>query len=182
MNNLTTETNKNKILLIILTIIMITTSFASGINIEQRIQDDEFKNPAIAQVSLSHPSTLGKLIDHDIAIIEVGESYVKIFASTEELIWLQEENLNPTILFNDYSEMMGWKSNPELLDDFHTYSEMTSELQDIASTYPEIASLYNLGSSVQGRTIWGLKITDNPTIEENEAEVRICGAHHGNVC
>ena len=180
MNNLTTETNKNKILLIILTIIMITTSFASGINIEQRIQDDEFKNPAIAQVSLSHPSTLGKLIDHDIAIIEVGESYVKIFASTEELIWLQEENLNPTILFNDYSEMMGWKSNPELLDDFHTYSEMTSELQDIASTYPEIASLYDLGSSVQGRTIWGLKITDNPTIEENEDEVRICGAHHGN--
>jgi parallel beta-helix repeat protein len=179
MNNLTTRINKNNIFIII-TIMMVTTSFASGINIGQKIQDDEFKNPAIAQIPLSHPSTLGKLIDYGIAIIEVGESYVKIFVSPEELKWLQKENLNPTILFNDYSEMIGWKSNPTLLDDYHSYSEMTSELQDIASTYPEIAALYDLGSSVQGRKIWGLKITDNPIIEENEAEVRICGAHHGN--
>ena len=69
---------------------------------------------------------------------------------------------------------------PNFLDDFHTYSELTTELQNIESTYPSISKLYNLGSSVQGRTIWGLKITDNPNIEENEAEVRICGCHHGN--
>ena len=71
-------------------------------------------------------------------------------------------------------------NNPALLEDFHTYSQLTTELQEIANTYPSIASLYSLGSSVQGRIIWGLKITDNPDIEENEAEVRICGCHHGN--
>jgi hypothetical protein len=64
--------------------------------------------------------------------------------------------------------------------DFHSYLELTSELQDIANNYSTIAKLYNLGESVQGRTIWGLKITDEPDIEENEPEVRICGAHHGN--
>jgi carboxypeptidase D len=65
------------------------------------------------------------------------------------------------------------------LNGFHDYPSLTLELQQIASNYSNITSLYNLGSSVQGRTIWGLKITDNPDIEENEAEVRICGAHHG---
>jgi parallel beta-helix repeat protein len=63
---------------------------------------------------------------------------------------------------------------------FHDYNSLTTELQNISNDYPDITNLYNLGSSVLGRTIWGLKITDNPDIEENEPEVRICGAHHGN--
>ena len=66
-----------------------------------------------------------------------------------------------------------------LLRDFHDYPMVTSELTQIANDYPNITALYDLGQSVQGRSIWGLKITDNPTIEENEPEVRICGAHHG---
>ena len=64
--------------------------------------------------------------------------------------------------------------------DFHDYLELTAELQAIATNYTNITRLYNLGQSVQGRTIWGLKITDNPDIEENEIELRFCGCHHGN--
>ena len=63
--------------------------------------------------------------------------------------------------------------------DFHGYNSLTTELQEIASTYSNIARLYDLGHSVQDRIIWGLKITDNPDIEENEAEIRFCGCHHG---
>ncbi len=63
---------------------------------------------------------------------------------------------------------------------FHTYAQMTTELQTIAATYPSIARLYDMGHSVQGRSLWALKITDNPDIEEDEPEVRICGLHHGN--
>jgi carboxypeptidase D len=65
-------------------------------------------------------------------------------------------------------------------DVFHTYDQMVADLQQIASTYPLITRLYNLGRSVQERIIYGLKITDNPTAEENEPEFRIIGAHHGN--
>ncbi len=64
--------------------------------------------------------------------------------------------------------------------DFHSYASMTTALQTIASDYPDIARLYDLGHSVQGRVLWGLKITDNPGLEEDEPEVRICGCHHGN--
>jgi len=71
------------------------------------------------------------------------------------------------------------KGGTLLSRDFHDYYTMTTELQQIANDYPNITVLYDLGQSVQGRSIWGLKITDNPTIEEDEPEVRICGAHHG---
>ncbi|UCF50582.1 MAG: carboxypeptidase regulatory-like domain-containing protein [Thermoplasmatales archaeon] len=137
-------------------------------------------NPAVVQVYLSESTTLGKIIDNDFAILEIDEEYVIIFASYDQITWLEDQNLKLKILYNDYAEMMGWKNNPELLDDFHSYDELTTELQNIASTYSSISKLYNLGSSVQGRTIWGLKVTDNPDVEENEAEVRICGLHHGN--
>jgi len=63
---------------------------------------------------------------------------------------------------------------------FHDYYSLTTELQNIASTYPNITNLYELGQSVQGRSIWGLKITDNPDIEENEPEIQFEGCHHGN--
>ncbi len=137
-------------------------------------------NPAVVQITLSTPTTLGKIIDNDFAILEIKENYVIIFSSYEEINWLEAQNLKPKILYNDYAEMVGWKNNPEFLDDFHSYSEMIAELQNIANTYPSISKLYTLGNSVEGRNICGLKLTDNPDIEENEAEVRICGCHHGN--
>jgi len=65
-------------------------------------------------------------------------------------------------------------------DTFHSYQQMTTILQGIAANHSDIARLYDLGHSVQGRTLWGLKITKNPDIAEDEPEVRICGNHHGN--
>jgi hypothetical protein len=169
---------KKKILIIIMICFLLNLPFsiATGIKLEKYTR----LNPAVVQISLKKPDILGIIIDNDFSILEINEDFVIIFSTSEELRWLEANNLNPEILYEDYAEMMGWKKNPELLDDFHTYSELTAELQDIESTYPSIAKLYDLGSSVQGRTIWGLKITDNPDIEENEAEVRICGCHHGN--
>jgi len=167
-----------KILAIILITLMFILSFSQASDF--KYQKFSRLNPAVVQISLSKPTTLGKIIDNDFAILEINEDYIIIFSSYEEIKWLENQNLNPKILYNDYAEMMGWNNNPQLLDDFHSYSEMTSELQNIVSNYPSITKLLNLGISVQGRTIWGLKITDNPDIEENEAEVRICGCHHGN--
>ena len=80
-----------------------------------------------------------------------------------------------TTVFNGLSI----QSESENRDDFTDYNELTDELQDIAATYPNIANLYELGTSIQGRSIWGLKITDNPDIEENEVEIQFDGCHHG---
>ena len=161
----------------IIAFLIFSLSLSQATLINQK--NDRF-NPLIVQISLLDDSTLGKIIENDFAIIEINENDIIIFSTYEQIKWLENQNLKPKILFNNYSEMMGWKDNPELLDDFHSYSQLTNELQNLASSYPSISKLYNLGSSVQGRTIWGLKVTDNPEIEENEAEVRICGCHHGN--
>jgi len=136
----------------------------------------------IAAVALSQPSTLGDIIQHRITILDVDRSRTSavVLVSSQEFAWLSAMNLAPTIVPDELAEKQGWKYSPAAERDFHTYAQMTTELQNIANTYPAITRLYDLGHSVQGRVLWGLKITDNPDTEENEPEVRICGLHHGN--
>jgi len=136
----------------------------------------------VAAVVLSQPSTLGDIIQHRITILEVDRSRTSavVLVSTEEFAWLSAMNLAPKIVPDELAEQKGWKHSADSERDFHTYAQMTTELQNIENTYPDITRLYDLGQSVQGRVLWGLKITDNPDSEENEPEVRICGLHHGN--
>ena len=136
----------------------------------------------VVSIPLTKPNTLDEILQKPITILKIDRSRVFVIAlvSSEEYSWLSTMGFAPKKVPDDIAEAHGWKYSPTFERDFHTYTQMTAELQSIASTYPAITRLHSLGLSVQGRTIWGLKITDNPDIEENEAEVRICGLHHGN--
>jgi len=61
---------------------------------------------------------------------------------------------------------------------YHSYSELTSALRNIAAGYSPIARLYIPGKSLENRNIYGLKISDNPSIRENEPRVALLGCHH----
>lgn len=62
------------------------------------------------------------------------------------------------------------------------YSELNGILQELAGKYSRILNIYkNLGRSYEDRTIWMVKISDNPgTDEDDEPELLFAGAHHGN--
>jgi hypothetical protein len=169
-----------RILIASITISFLSSSFTALELIDPNEKIFTKMNPAIVQIPYIEKSIIGKLINYDIAILEIKKDSILLYASSEEIKILEKENLNPKIIFNSYSDMIESTKDPLVVDVFHNYAQLTAELQNIQNTYPEIAKLYNLGTSVQGRTIWGLKITDNPEVEEDEAEVRICGLHHGN--
>ncbi len=60
-----------------------------------------------------------------------------------------------------------------------TNDQLGQMLQDLATTYPDQASYYTWGSSVQGRTLHALVISDNPLQNEAEPEVRLSSSIHG---
>ncbi len=63
---------------------------------------------------------------------------------------------------------------------YFNYDTMTTELYNIANNHSEIAVLYSIGTTYEGRDIWAMKISDNPhEYEEEEPEVLFTGAHHG---
>jgi hypothetical protein len=70
---------------------------------------------------------------------------------------------------------------PQQLDHYTSYDELTNILQETSQNHNKITRLYdNLGSTHEGRIIWMMKISDNPNKEEDETEVLFVGAHHGN--
>lgn len=62
---------------------------------------------------------------------------------------------------------------------WHTYDETVAEIVLLHQQYPNItAAPYSIGTTGEGRTIWAIKISDNPGLEENEPAVLHDGMHH----
>jgi hypothetical protein len=59
------------------------------------------------------------------------------------------------------------------ISQYKGYSELVTELNALASAHPGLASLSVIGSSLQGRSIYALKISDNVGTDESEPEVLI---------
>jgi hypothetical protein len=67
-------------------------------------------------------------------------------------------------------------------EDFISHEDLGADLAQYAEDYPEIARVFSIGSSVEGRQIWALKVSADPDVESAEPEIRIVGATHGNEC
>lgn len=62
--------------------------------------------------------------------------------------------------------------------DYHSYLELEADLQALERAYPQIARLFTIGVTLENRRIYALKISDNVTLDEEEAEVLFLGCHH----
>ncbi len=62
---------------------------------------------------------------------------------------------------------------------YHSYEELSDILADVSKKYSNIACLYSIGKTYEGRDVWALKISDNPAEHEpDETEVLYIGMHH----
>ena len=73
----------------------------------------------------------------------------------------------------------GFLEPPEFI--YHHFGEMKRKMAYYAFHYPNIAKMYSIGQSVQGRELLVIEITDNPGIHEPlEPEFKYIGNMHGN--
>ncbi|MEO0211746.1 MAG: M14 family zinc carboxypeptidase [candidate division WOR-3 bacterium] len=61
---------------------------------------------------------------------------------------------------------------------YMTWAQILTFLQNKATTYSNICVLDTIGWTYQGRPILMLKLSDNPTQDEDEPEVLVMGLHH----
>nr|WP_020519054.1 M14 family zinc carboxypeptidase [Catelliglobosispora koreensis] len=61
---------------------------------------------------------------------------------------------------------------------YHNYAETNAELNQIVADHSNIAQLFNIGTSYEGRTIYGVKISDNVATDENEPEILFNANQH----
>lgn len=98
-----------------------------------------------------------------------GDFTAELTASEVEK--LRERGFEPQLLdHSDHApEDAAWTSYEGMRADFAAY----------AAAYPNIAEFHIIGQSVQGRDIFGLRISDNVSVEENEPEVAFWACIHG---
>ena len=106
-------------------------------------------------------------------IFEVGHDYVLIEATTAEATALTQLGFT-LVKYRVQDEFQ--EAFPPADSNYHDYAEMLAELQQAAIDHPSIFSLFSIGVSYQGRTIWAGKISDN--VNTDEAEPEVLFTHH----
>jgi carboxypeptidase T len=62
---------------------------------------------------------------------------------------------------------------------YYTFAQVESVLDQIHAAYPSLTTAkFSIGTTLQGRTLWALKISDNPGTDESEPETRFDAMHH----
>jgi hypothetical protein len=63
---------------------------------------------------------------------------------------------------------------------YHHHADLTTELKELQEDYPQYVDLTSIGSSVRGRALWNIRITDPQVPAEGKTRIYIDGEHHGN--
>ncbi len=118
----------------------------------------------------------------EVSIISVKDHKVLINLSPITVEWFIRQNLDYNIIDRDetkgivsalnITEAMDWESYP-------TYTQYDSIMQHFNSTYPDLCRLDTIGTSINGRLVLAVKISDNVTVNESEPEVFYSSTIHG---
>ena len=119
-----------------------------------------------------------QVADMGIDILRVDGADVTAHVSPADREALSDAGLSFVILVEDvqaFSQQKMAEWGPSALE-YHTYATLNSDLYALESS--GIAKVYNIGSSIEGRDILAVRISDNPDVDEGEPAVLLVGCHH----
>jgi carboxypeptidase T len=115
------------------------------------------------------------------AIVEVDHAEVVVTASTRTVKRIRRKGFTVTRV-RPYVPRRGTRrlfDFPPADSAYHNYAEMSADIQTVANANPAIVlPRFSIGNSQEGRAIWAVKISDNPTIDEPEPEVLFTAGQH----
>ncbi len=128
-----------------------------------------------------------------------GENAIEFVVNLEDLTSLDAAHFSYELLIPNYRAYYQERSikeqanldkvvRPETIADhfgygsmggFYTLSEMEEKLDEMNADFPHLATpKYSIGTSIEGRSIWAVKISDNPMLDEEEESVYYDALHH----
>ncbi len=132
---------------------------------------------ALVRTRLSRDLTLNNLNSMNIDVLAVyRDGRVDLAVTDRQLEWVTARTSLVTVL--ERVSLKGASVIDENLGLYHTYLEMEAKLDSLALEYPDLTRIDTLGTTIEGRIIRAIKISDNPAIDEPEPEVLIMGCLH----
>lgn len=145
------------------------------------LKSQDYTNTEIISVEKT-PQTIKTLqnMDLDFLLEWNGRIYIILHHKFDDFSKLEKENISyrlETHNFYPYN-LKDVSIQSGVNGDFHSYREVETELIALEESYPHLARVYNIGDSLEKRNIYALKISDNVSMDEEEAEVLFIGCHH----
>ena len=122
---------------------------------------------------------------------------LELAASDEERATLDAEQVHYTIAITDLAAwyearlQAGPEAPPQFgawlspafgsgsMGGYYTYAEVVSVLDQLHAAYPTLTTAKaSIGTTIEARSMWMIKVSDNPGVDENEPELRIDAVHH----
>lgn len=95
----------------------------------------------------------------------------KFYAERSKEVTFDEQLLRESLSVKDF----GFGS----MGGFYTFDEVVEQLDSLFYLYPNVVTeKVSIGTSIEGRPIWMVKISDNPTVDEDEPEIFYNALHH----
>ena len=129
--------------------------------------------PGIRQFNdLSRILSVSSLKDKTVEIV-LSPLTVEWFISQDfEYTVLERPDIKSIITSSDVKHAMEWESYP-------SYTQYDSIMQSFSALYPDLCNLDTIGTSIYGKLILVLKISDNAGFDEDEPETFYSSTMHG---
>ncbi len=168
---------------ILLLIIILQATECFSQNVKDKELREEIRKHGEADVVIPYPGrTAIDSITRNVSITSVKNKKVYITLSQTSLEWFLSNKFDYEILKREpakgithassVKEAMEWDTYP-------TYTQYDSIMHQFAADYPQLCLLDTIGTSVNGRLVLVLKISDNVHGDEDEPEVFYSSTMHG---
>jgi hypothetical protein len=117
-----------------------------------------------------------------LSIASVKDKRIHIVLSPKTVEWfiaqhydyeiVERDDAKGIVNSSDIKEAMAWETYP-------TYTQYDSIMRKFAKDYPSLSNLDTIGTSINGKLILALKISDNAGNDEDEPEVFYTSTIHG---
>ena len=151
-----------------------------------------FSNQIYKEIRIDNPNheTIHSLNDNglhiDHAHFSDGE-YLIFVISEQELEIVNSLNISYQIMIDNVEEFYQSRLTGNYTREFglgsmggyYTFDELVQNLDDLYNEYPQfVKEKISIGTTLEGRDIWAIKLSDNPNIDEDETEILYTGLHH----
>ena len=121
------------------------------------------------RVELDTRADVDLLTEAGVIVGSVRESEATVFGRPDDITLLREWGFDPEPITVGREAPFGYP----------TYDEMAAQLQTWAETYDDIARLTSLGTSVEGRQLWAIRINTDPDTPTDKPAFKYVSTMHG---
>ncbi len=112
-------------------------------------------------------------------IVWCDENFVEVITDRDELGLIQAVGFATEIIHPDVVKFYQSRMAVKGMGNYKNLEEINQKIDSIVTSTPSIVSpKISIGQTIDGRDIWAFKISDNPTVDEEEPEVLYTACIH----